>query len=276
LNEETKTLFNTKIIIKNSGQPGKKVLIMAGVHGNEVCGIKALDELIPKIVPIKGKVIFVYANLEAIKQNKRYVETNLNRCFLKNQPDDIKETLEGKTAKEIIPFLEEADILLDLHSSKTSANKSYLICEKHCQEYFSVLNPKNIISGIDKTHPGGSDGFMGKKIGICIECGLHDSQDSIENAKNAIFNILKKAEVVEGNTKSFLPKKIFLAKYIYKSKNGPFILSRNFGDFEEFKEKTIVGKDGVKEVYAKAGDVIMFADEPKKIGGECFMILQKE
>src|SRR3989338_8412149 len=108
----------------------KNVVILVGVHGNEVCGVKAVDQLLPILQIKSGNVMFIYANLEAIKQRKRFIEQNLNRCFLKKQPLEIKNSIEGKTAQEIIPYLDKADVLLDIHASFTKDSIPFVICDE--------------------------------------------------------------------------------------------------------------------------------------------------
>src|SRR3989338_5463841 len=121
---------NIKVIEIEGQKKGKTIAVLVGVHGNELCGVKALDSLIPKLNIESGKIIFIYANLEAIKQNKRFIEANLNRCFLKEQPLGMRETLEGKTAKEIMPYLNEADVALDIHASFTDKSSPFVICNQ--------------------------------------------------------------------------------------------------------------------------------------------------
>jgi succinylglutamate desuccinylase len=270
-------MSNIRTIVKEGKSPGKKIVVLAGVHGDEVCGVKAFDDLIDKLEIKKGKVTFIYANLEAQKQKKRFVEANLNRCFLDEQPEDVKGKLEAETAKEILPYLNEADVLLDLHSSKSSDSLKYIICEKDCLDLISALEPKTVLFGIDDVDKGGSDGYMFNKgkPGICVECGLHDSEDSIETAKNSILNLLKKLELIEGDFETFDNKEIFRTDYRYKNKNGPFKFVDWFKDFQEIKEDTVVGHDGDEEVIVKKGKYFLFPDEPKKIGSECFIVLDK-
>src|SRR3989344_2642998 len=110
-------MTNIEVIVKESKNPGMNIVVLAGVHGNESFGVKMLEKIIPRLRIVSGKVTFIFANLEAIKQNKRFIEYNLNRAFFKTQPKEIAETLEGKTAREIIPYLEQADVLLDIHAS---------------------------------------------------------------------------------------------------------------------------------------------------------------
>lgn len=267
---------NIRVIVKSGKYPGKKIVVLAGVHGNEVCGLKAFDELIPKLNIEKGKVTFIYANLEAQRQNKRFVEYNLNRCFLNEQPSDIVNSLEGKTAKKIMKYLDNADILLDLHSSNSSGNKPFLICENDCLDLIDCLSPDRVIMGIDKAEKGGTDGYMFNqgKPGICVECGLHESEESIKVAKESILNFLTKVGCLNGDYNRFYNKKLYFVNYIYKSKNEFFNLKRDFKDFEEVNEKILVGFDGNDKVYAEKGDVIIFPHSVKGKGKECFLVLR--
>jgi succinylglutamate desuccinylase len=71
------------IFVLDSEINGPSVSIFSGVHGNELAGIEAVKKAIEKVKIKKGKVYFVFANEEAILRNTRYVQKNLNRCFLK-------------------------------------------------------------------------------------------------------------------------------------------------------------------------------------------------
>ena len=70
----------------NSLNSGKNILILCGVHGNELTGIKTFDYFKKQNLIIQnGKVTFLLSNKKAIELNCRYVEENLNRCFLLNK-----------------------------------------------------------------------------------------------------------------------------------------------------------------------------------------------
>lgn len=269
---------NIKVVEKVGKNPGKNVVIMAGVHGDEVCGVRAFDELIPRIDIENGKVTFIYANLEGGRQNERFVEYNLNRCFLDEQPDEMAGSLEGKTAREILPFLRSADALLDLHSSETSDSLKYIICEEDCFDFISSFSLDKIILGINDSHPGSANGCMYRqgKPGICVECGLHETRDSVEVAKETIMKFLVGTGSIVGTGGENVSKRLFRAVYLYKNKNGPFKFVKKFKDFEEIVERTLIGYDGSKEIYLDKDDVIMFPYEAEMVGDECFMIIRKE
>jgi succinylglutamate desuccinylase len=270
-------MSNIRVIKKSGKAKGKKVVVMVGVHGNETCGPIALDSILPNIEIEKGEVTFIYANLNALNKGKRFLESNLNRLFLDKIPSSEKKTIEGMTAKEIIPYLKEADILLDIHSSKSSEGKDYIICEKNCDDIAKYLSSPKVIYGIDQHHTGGSDIYMfnrGKK-GICLECGIHKSKKSIKIAKQSINEFLIAVGAIKGIKRIQKTKERFEVEYLYRSKYGAFTLAKKFKDFEELKSRMLIGYDGDNEIWEDKGKHIIFPDNPKKVGNECFVIMKK-
>ncbi len=64
-----------------SSVPGPTVVLLAGVHGDEPCGLQAFGRIIPQLKIIRGRVIFELGNVQAIKRGERECDTNLNRMF---------------------------------------------------------------------------------------------------------------------------------------------------------------------------------------------------
>jgi len=242
-------MINSNVIVKDSKKPGLHVVVMAGVHGDEVCGVRALDELIPKIKVKKGKVTFIYANLEAIKQNKRLIKYNLNRCFLSDQPENIYKTLEGRTARELIRILDDADVLLDIHASTSKKTIPFIICEKDSYLYANALPFKFVCGGFGTVYPGATDHYMNqnKKPALCVECGYLGDKNSTIIAKKTVLLFLKKTGSIAGKASTLAAKKFFEVNFLYKNKFGPFRVSRDFPDFEELTGTTVVGYDGGEE-----------------------------
>ncbi len=61
---------------------GPTSIILAGVHGNEVCGVEALEEILPNLEIEKGTVLFGYGNPRAIELSQRFVDVNLNKISI--------------------------------------------------------------------------------------------------------------------------------------------------------------------------------------------------
>ncbi|MDD3159923.1 MAG: succinylglutamate desuccinylase/aspartoacylase family protein [Candidatus ainarchaeum sp.] len=251
--------LNSKVILKDSKIKGPTVAIFAGVHGDEISGVRALDYLIPKIEIKAGKVYFVYANLKAIKQDKRFIEYNLNRCFLDKQKKEMKNTLEGKTAKQLMLVLKKCDYVLDLHSSPNQ-DDPFVLCEKHCLDFVSCFPVPRVVMGTIVTHPGASDGYLvnNGKIGFCLESGPLKSKKSVDLAKKSVINFLRKLKVIDGVEEVFKKKKFYFAKPFYTVKNGSIKLVKKFKDFQKLKKKTLIGYDGETPVYLEKNDIVLF------------------
>lgn len=278
MSKDMVTLFsNIKVIEKTGEKQGKNVVVLAGVHGDESFGVKMLEELIPKLNINAGKVTFIFANLKAINENKRFMEANLNRCFFRKQPKNIVNTLEGKTAREIISYLDEADFMLDIHASFTRDSIPFIICQPQSFEFAKIL-PFNILSwNWDEFEPGSTDYYMNiqNKIGICIECGYMYDVKSEERGKKALMNFLIKTGIIKGQVKEIGKKRYLKLTSLYKNWKGAFRKSRYFPDFEKLKKRTLIGFDGNKEVFAEKDNYILFVRDMEELGEECFLVAEE-
>lgn len=268
---------NIKVTEKIGNKPGKSIVILAGVHGNETCGIKAFDKMIPELKIQSGKVIFIYANLEAIKQNKRFIDKNLNRCFFKQQPIEIAESLEGKTAKEIMPYLDSADLILDLHASFIKGSIHFVICDEKQLCNTKIFDSEIVTYNWDSFEAGSTDYYMNlqNKPAFCFECGYLNNEKSTKIARNAINNFLIFSGNIKGKLFTKENQRYIKIKLLYKNKEDTFKKVKNFKDFEKFNKNTIIGYVGEKPILAEKNDIILFLKNADKLNEECFLIAEE-
>lgn len=111
-----------KIVIEWK-EPWKTIVILWCIHWNEVCWKIAIGKILGEIATNniqikKWNLIFVpVCNPMANEKNTRYIDINLNRNIIRH--DDLW-PYENSIANEICDVLDEADYLLDLHSSHES------------------------------------------------------------------------------------------------------------------------------------------------------------
>jgi len=114
----------------------EQVAIVGGTHGNEMTGVlvaKHFQKNPELVMRPSFKTTVMLSNTAAVAANQRYVETDMNRCFLLDDLQNEKlQTLEHKRAREIDAQLgpkasEEPtmDLVLDLHN--TTANTGVLL-----------------------------------------------------------------------------------------------------------------------------------------------------
>ena len=102
--------------------PGPRLLVLGAVHGNEVCGARAIATLIEELEAgtlaiQRGTLTLVpVTNPLAYQLGQRTGERNLNRNMA---PSAIPQDFEDRLANVLCPLLDAHDVLLDLHSFHT-------------------------------------------------------------------------------------------------------------------------------------------------------------
>jgi succinylglutamate desuccinylase len=270
-------------ILYKSDIQGVNSAIFVGVHGDEICGIQAVKEITENLQIDSGSVLFVFANPNAIKANTRMTEFNLNRAF-KNESEydkETKKTYEYKRAQELKKYLDNVDVLLDIHSSFSEESEPFIICEKNANDIVKFF-PKEfskIAYGFDSKQPGGTDYYMNSlgKIGICIECGSHQNPNAGILAKKTTLQFLKirghikGVPVLEGEK---IDREYIQVTDLYYTKSDNFRLSKDFADFEGLSQGSIIGKDGEEDIISRKDSLILFARNREEIGQEGFLLAE--
>ncbi len=102
--------------------PGPRLLVLGAVHGNEVCGAKAIAQLVQQLDSgamriERGTLTLVpQTNPLAYLLGQRNGDRNLNRNMA---PSAIPQDFEDRVANVLCPLLDAHDALLDLHSFHT-------------------------------------------------------------------------------------------------------------------------------------------------------------
>ncbi len=268
-----------KIITKTGKLPGKTLTIIGGTHGNEICGVRALDKTISTIEIERGTVHFIYGNPRAIEKNIRETEMNLNRAFRPDSELTEKEraTYEYARSRQIMPYLKESIASLDIHSSESIKSIPFIICEPHSFPVAEKL-PFSIRSyGWDIIEAGSTDSYMNNQggQGFCIECGYNLDPEAPERAEKSIYSFLSYfGAISSGAPLRIYPQRTLDAYFIYHTKEN-FTRSREFADFEMLKKGELIGHDGDRSIIAPENEIIIFCRNRKGPNEEAF-ILAKE
>lgn len=269
-------------IIIEGNSPGPTLVILGGVHGNEICGIQLID-LLKGLHIERGRLILAYGNPRAIGERTRLTAENLNRMFL---PDDQLSSFqrisyEYERSRQLMPFLDQADVLLDVHSSNTLESIPFVIAEQPGAAVASVLPVHIRCFGFDAMHPGSTDGYMNRRsrIGICLECGSNDAPDAFERARRGSFALMSYLQMISSQEGSvtFSSQTVFQAYSIYKTRTEHFSLRRPYADFAPIKRGEIMADDGDHPVYSEFDQHIIFArPQLKKRGEDGFVLLKQQ
>jgi predicted deacylase len=199
--------------VLDSGKPGPNVMVQALTHGNEFSGALALNYLFEQQVrPLKGKLTLAYANVAAFARfdfndpdRSRYIDEDYNRVWADDVILGKRDSAELRRARELRPFVDAADYLLDLHTM-TEACRPIMVCgmlDKGAEFARKVGVPADLL--IDTGHPAGvrmrdRGGFgdpKSPKNALLIEAGQHWEKSAVDVAIDTTLRFLKVTGAVD-------------------------------------------------------------------------------
>ena len=197
----------------DAADPGPTVMVQALTHGNEICGAVALDWLLRQgFRPRCGSLTVVFANVEAYARfdaadpyPSRLVDEDLNRVWGDAQLFGSRDSVELRRARELRPFVDDADLLLDIHSMSEPC-RPLMVCgrlDKNADYARELGVPADLL--IDTGHPAGlrmveRGGFgdpASPRRALLVECGYHWERAAAEVAIDTLVRFLGLAGVAD-------------------------------------------------------------------------------
>lgn len=127
------SIYETTVYKFTSNVPGKRCVIVGGIHGDEVAGWKAALQLKERRNFIGEVLIIPQASILACKREERYpgrgeevngiIYKDLNRNFPGKPDGNITQQIAYAINETVTNF--DADIIVDLHESLRSSSSSY-------------------------------------------------------------------------------------------------------------------------------------------------------
>lgn len=191
----------------DSGRSGPHVAIQALTHGNEVCGAIALDFLLREnLAPLRGKLSLCFANTAAYAAwnpeepfKSRFVDEDFNRMWTPSVLAGDRDTAELRRARELRPFYDGVDYLLDIHSMSDPCPPLMLAGtrKKGIDLALALGYPEHIV--VDGGHGAGRrlrdygrfDDPGDPRTALLIECGQHWTQESPAVAIQTVLRFLR-------------------------------------------------------------------------------------
>ena len=199
--------------VMDSGKPGPSVMVQALTHGNEFSGAIAVDYLFrEKVRPLKGKLTLAFANVIAFERfdfadpdRSRCIDEDYNRVWADEVLLGPRDSVELRRARELRPFVDGADYLLDLHTM-TEPCRPIMVCgmlDKGAEFARRVGVPADLL--IDTGHPAGlrmrdRGGFgdpASAKNALLIEAGQHWEKSSVDVAIDTTLRFLQVTGTVD-------------------------------------------------------------------------------
>ena len=259
--------------VLDSGRPGPTVMIQALTHGNEFCGAIAVKKLLDeKPSFLKGKLILAFANVAAFARfdrddpdRARYIDEDYNRVWGDEVLLGTRDSAELRRARELRPFVDAADLLLDLHSMHEPC-RPIMVCAKSEKSVALARRmgaPADLL--LDTGHPAGlrmmergafSDPAS-PRAAVLIECGQHWAKSSVDVAIDTCYRFLSVTGLLERSF-SFVNQKVIRVTEPVVAKTMSFRFASPWKGLEVVKKAgSLVATDDGKEWRTPYDDCIM-------------------
>jgi predicted deacylase len=139
--------------------PGPRLLVMGGVHGDETCGTVGIERVLAELDGgafqlLRGQLTLVpVANPLARRRLQREGERNLNRLF---KPSESPADYEGRVTNLLCPVIARHDVLLDLHSFQSDG------------EAFAMIGPRDNAGQLEPFARASEEGLLALHLGTPI------------------------------------------------------------------------------------------------------------
>ena len=267
----------------DSGQPGPHVAITAIVHGNEPCGSLALDWMMRRETrPNRGKLSLAFMNVAAqeafdpdVPDASRWIDEDFNRLWSPATLDDPdrKLTEELRRAREVRPWLDTVDLLLDIHSMQNKANALTIagLRPKGRELARSVGYPDLVINdhghaeGMRMRDYGGFSDPASPRNAMLVEAGQHWEAPAEGVAIETAIRFLRATGSVAADFAADwmadrpapAPMQFFQVSRAVTIETDAFRFAQDWTGLERLPEGTLIGHDGPNEIRAPHPETVL-------------------
>lgn len=181
--------------VKQLGDGDPEIAIIAGIHGDEPCGVEAVKDFLRTNPQVNKPVKFIIANEKALAEQDRYIEADLNRLFSENislKPETIHE---HKLAERIKQEVKDYKYVISFHSTQSS-DEPFALYNSLTDNIKTVLKNLSLTKAI--ATPASS--LTELENVIDVECGHQNTSTAEENAKYLLTEFLRVTKVINSPT----------------------------------------------------------------------------
>ncbi len=272
-------------------QPGPALLVTAGIHGNEWAGIEALRRVLAQLEPyrgrLRGQLIAIAGNLQALGQETRYIERDLNRQWTREVVGRIRSgELEGTCVTE---YQEQTEMLetihglfdevgskvffVDLHTSSAEGRPFLTLGDTLRNRAFAQRFHLPMILGLEEQVDGSLLEYINNlgHITLGVEGGLHDASSSVDRIEAVLWLALVAARMLDrtsvpeiARSRQLLDQatrgapRVTEVRYRHAiSPDDGFRMEPGYANFTPVEESTVLGHDRHGEIRAKESGLVL-------------------
>ncbi|MFB6113221.1 MAG: succinylglutamate desuccinylase/aspartoacylase family protein [Halodesulfurarchaeum sp.] len=232
--------------VEQLGDGAPDISIVAAIHGDEPCGVRAVDRLLEDAPSLETPVKLIVANEEALSRNERYLDADLNRSFDRDGPVRAHEhELAIRLAAEV-----RDSTVLSIHSTR-SYEDPFAISAGLGSHVERIVPHLSVDALVDASETMNGRLFEVDASVIEVEAGLQGSEGAAENAYRLAREFLTATGALPGDTVARDLPAFKLTRPIEKPQAASYdVFTPNFSRVE------------AGEAFASAGDQMLRAESP--------------
>uniref|UniRef100_A0A6S8FQB2 Succinylglutamate desuccinylase/Aspartoacylase catalytic domain-containing protein n=1 Tax=Aplanochytrium stocchinoi TaxID=215587 RepID=A0A6S8FQB2_9STRA len=258
---------------------GRRILITVAIHGNEQCGLVAVNQLLSSgelsvSTACRGEVsevVFVLGNPRAVEADVRFCNENLNRIFMEGA--DVVEVdskiYERTLTPGIADEIDKASWYMDIHSTSASSPSFCIPASSGTSSKVAECLPvefvlEELINSLQGTtlHWAMRDKT---KVAMVVECGQHKDPASVTTAKRVILQFLSlasKKKVGDPTSQEKSNKRILVCRERQELRSGFHFINcgKTPHAFQRVGYKELIAKDDFGDIichYPEGAYLIM-------------------
>ncbi|MFW5965720.1 MAG: succinylglutamate desuccinylase [Halodesulfurarchaeum sp.] len=209
-----------------TGKP--ELAIIGAVHGDEPCGVAAIDHLLESTPVVDRPVRLIVANEAALEAGVRFIDADLNRSFDYVTPAAHEAPLAEKLRQAI-----KGMTVLSIHSTRSTADP-FAIVSGLDEGVGAIVSRLSVEAVVDAGPPSEGRIFDTTSTVIEVEAGRQGSEDAARNAIRIAEEFLQATGALKGGREPIGHPLFELGEAIQKPPANRYAVhAKNFTRVEE-------------------------------------------
>jgi len=254
---------------------GPHLLLLSLMHGNEFAGAIVLDRLLREnLRPLCGRLTFGFVNLAAFDAfdpanptATRFIDEDLNRIWDPALLEGPRRSVELARARAILPAVEAADVVLDLHSMLWPSDPLILCgATQHSRALAEAIGSPALVVA-DHGHGNGVrlidhprfTAEPGAPRALLVEAGQHWQPATVDMAAASVAGLLRHLGLaLTHNALPQPPKRTAEVTMVVTANTASFAFVRSFRGGEVIaRRNTLIALDGSTEIRTPHDDCLL-------------------
>jgi len=243
------------IVRLKARKKGPTIGVVCNVHGNELCGRKAVHRILSRYEIERGSLVLIDGNPNAALLGKRYVSADMNRMFTagqlkkKNPEQDLRR---AQYLAKTLPSL-GLDQVIDFHSTSSETPHPFTVSFPGTEEMTSLCPVPQIFGW-----PGIVKGTLIEWLcnqgvpAVVVEAGQHEAASSVRVAERTLLSILSHFGLItpEKPVRFKQPPQYKVRERVMIGDHASFRFKKQYSSFEALKPGEKIARDKTRDYVA--------------------------